>query len=208
MTMFRLLPVLALAVVATAARAQATDEMVVSNPHPSAPPAATAANTGGGTAKPLTTDEQIKAWITDAPKLGRTPAGDAATDASGKRQMHGSAGVSVGSGGYSSAYVSTLIPVGKTGTLGLAYSQTDYGNNPVYGYGRGYGRYRHGGGRSQSVAVMLDMSGGQDASTPEGCVPGFSDGGRYMEPVWVSRLHPEMSCIRDTETHSETTFGQ
>jgi len=204
MIMFRALPVLALALMATTARAQTADEMVVSNPHAAAPPAATAA-AGGAAAKPLTTDEQTKAWISDAPRLDRAPAADAG--ASGKRQVHGSAGVSVGSGGYSSAYVSTLIPVGKSGTLGLAYSQTDYGNNPVYGYGYGggYGRY-HRGGRSQSVAVMLDMSG-QDASMPEGCVPGFRDGDRYMEPVWVSRLHPELSCVRDSEAHAEWTLG-
>ncbi|MEI9905707.1 MAG: hypothetical protein WDN06_18565 [Asticcacaulis sp.] len=39
--------------------------------------------------------------------------------------VHGSAGVSVGTGGYRSAYVSAVMPVGDNGMLGIAYSQTD-----------------------------------------------------------------------------------
>jgi len=209
MMALRVVSVLALALVAASAQAQTTtdDEMVVSGPAAAPPPSATgtARTTATGTSRPLTTDEQIKAWISDAPKLDRASATDA--DASlAPRQVHGSAGVSVGSGGYSSAYVASEIPLGKTGTLGIAVSQTDYGNGLSRhgrGYGYGYGWPR---GRSQSVAVSLDMSNGRN-HVPADC-PGFSDGDRYIEPVWMTRLHPEMSCSTETEVHSETDPGQ
>lgn len=205
MMAFRIVPVLVLAMAAATAQAQTTaadDEMVVSGPAAAPPPsAASPARTAAtGTAKPLTTDEQIKAWVNDAPKLDRAPVTDA--DASlAPRQVHGSAGVSVGSGGYSSEYVASEIPLGKTGTLGIAVSQTDYGNG-LSRHGRGYG-YGWPRGRSQSVAVSLDMSNAQN-NVPADC-PGFRDGDRYIEPVWMMRLHPEMSCSTETDVHSETS---
>ncbi len=207
MSPFRIVPLalMGLALTAPAVQAQTTDaaptgdEMLVSTPHAAAVPTASAtAAKPAGDAKPMTTDEQIRAWLTDAPRLDRSTVaggdGDADADAPAKRQIHGSAGVSMGSGGYSSAYVSTLIPVGKDGTLGLAYSQTDYGNGKS---GRGYWRPR---GRSQSVAVSLDM-GGQTAKQNDACAPGFLDGGRYIEPVWVTRLHADRDCEVSAETY-------
>jgi len=212
MFMSRVVPVIALALIASTAHAQtqasaqtsANDEMVVGTPASAPPPATADAAKTTGTSKPLTTDEQIKAWVADAPKLDHVaPASD--TDANAPRQIHGSAGVAVGSNGYSSAYVSTLIPVGKDSTLGIAVSQADYGGNTV-----DHGRYRLPKGRSQSVAVSLQLGNGQ-GTVPDGC-PGFMDGGRYVEPVWVSRLHPDQSCLTgtdtETDTHSETTPGQ
>lgn len=56
------------------------------------------------------------------------------------RQIHGEVGASIGTGGYKSAYVSALIPVGETGTLGIAYSETDHGKNG-YWYADPYGAY-------------------------------------------------------------------
>ena len=166
--------------------------------------------------RPLTTEEQVAAWTAHSPKISR---GDQASDdalwpadnAGGKRQVHGVASVSVGTGGYRSAYVSSFIPVGENGTLGIAVSQTDYGNNARYGYGDPYGYgygysdygYRRGngwaqprGGRSQSVALSLDMTGDNrnGASTPEGCAPGFRNGDRYVEPVWVTRMNGNRDC--------------
>ena len=212
MFMSRVVPVIALALIASAAHGQtqapaqtsAGDEMVVGTPA-SAPPAATTDTAKPASAsKPLTTDEQIKAWVTDAPKLDHVaPASD--TDANAPRQIHGSAGVAVGSNGYSSAYVSSLIPIGKDSTLGVAVSQADYGGNTV-----DHGRIKLPRGRSQSLAVSLQLGNGQ-GTVPDGC-PGFMDGGRYVEPVWVSRLHPDQSCLTgtdtETDTHSETTPGQ
>jgi hypothetical protein len=122
--------------------------------------------------------------------------------------IHGSVGVSIGTGGYRSAYVSAIMPVGNDGLLGIAVKQTDYGKNGGfydygdygygYGYGRGYGR--HGlmprVGKQTSVAVALDMGDGESSpDVPAGCAPGFRDGdGRYVEPVWVTKLHGNRSC--------------
>ncbi len=168
--------------------------------------------------RPLTTEEQVAAWTAHSPKVTRdqTASDDAlwpSEDTGGKRQVHGEASVTVGSGGYRSAYVSSLIPLGENGTLGIAVSQTDYGKNgglgygygdpygyeygDPYGYGYGYGRgWGRRGGSSQSVALSLDMSakGRNGASTPEGCAPGFRDGDRYVEPVWVTRMNGNRDC--------------
>ena len=237
MTAFRIVSVLALTVALAASQAQAqtqtqtqttsaaqsSDETVVTTPAGAAapPPSNAASNTppatttgaSTGTTKPMTTDEQVKAWVNDAPKLDHS--GDAAANADGSanasntdaaaalRQIHGEAGVSVGSNGYSSAFVSTLIPIGKDGTLGVAVSQADYGGNTV-----DHGRYRLPRGKSQSVAISLQLGDGDDVD-PANCVPGFRDGDRYIEPVWVTRLHPEMACTTETEKHAETdTSGQ
>jgi hypothetical protein len=163
--------------------------------------------------RPLTTEEQVAAWTAHSPVISRNDSDDALwpVEEGGKRQVHGEASVTVGTGGYRSAYVSSLIPLGENGTLGIAVSQTDYGKNggfgyygDPYGYGYddfGYG-YSHGrgwgrrGGTSQSVALSLDMSGKARSGrhTPEGCAPGFRDGDRYIEPVWVTRMNGNRDC--------------
>ena len=173
-------------------------------------------------AKPVSTQDQVAAWLADSPPIerGRASALDYGTrpevdvngyalDKDGKRQMHGEAGVSVGTGGYRSAYVSTLIPIGDNGTLGVAVAKTDYGKSGrgygYGGYGGGYGYdglgygggYGPRGGSSQSLALSLDMRGGGRSKddTPEGCAPGFRDGDRYVEPVWVTQMRGDArSC--------------
>ncbi|USQ96726.1 hypothetical protein [Caulobacter sp. RL271] len=166
-------------------------------------PAATAAT------PPLTTQQQIDSFIYSSPPMDQDHRGLLPADrlddrdADGKRKIHGSMGVSVGTGGYRSAYASALIPVGENTTVGVAVSQTDFGKrggyyaDPYYGggyyggygygYGPGYGRTR--GGSQQSVALsVMAGAGGRGDSTPEGCAPGFRDGGRYVEPLWVEGL--------------------
>jgi hypothetical protein len=159
------------------------------------------------TPRPLTTQEQIAAFLETSPVVERGEgfSGLASADPDTRRQVHGSAGVSIGTGGYRSAYVSALIPIGETATLGLAYSQTDFGKTAAYqsydGYGHdqgrgwngdtvGYGRsgaWGHGGKR-QSVAVSLAV-GGDPRDPPEGCVPAFrADDGRYVEPLWATQM--------------------
>ena len=183
-------------------------------------------------AKPVSTQDQVAAWLADSPPVERGGGGPLdyagrpevdvngyALGPDGKRQVHGEAGVSVGTGGYRSGYVSTLIPIGESSTLGVAVSQTDFGKNGRgYGYGYGgYGGYGGGygydglgglgydgygygygrGGRSQSIALSLDMRGGGGRSrsdTPEGCAPGFRDGDRYVEPVWVTQMRGDKAC--------------
>lgn len=167
-------------------------------------------------AKPVAVDP-LSAWMADAPPVQGDPIHYAPRaeldvngyplDKDGKRQVHGEMGVSVGTGGYRSGYVSSLIPIGETGTLGVAVSQTDFGKHGGYGYDGygGYGGYGGGygygwgprGGTSQSLALSLDMRGGGGRSksdTPEGCAPGFRDGDRYVEPVWVTEMRGDKSC--------------
>ncbi|WP_298327372.1 hypothetical protein [Asticcacaulis sp.] len=139
-----------------------------------------------------------------------------------KRQIHGEAGVSIGTGGYKSAYVATLIPVGETGTLGIAYSQTDHGKNGYiygdpygygygpgyghygasaydpygYGYGRGYGYAR--GGTSKSLSISLDFSDrSKDRDRDEDC-----DSVRYEgamgDPIWGGYRPSRRVCTKTT----------
>ena len=213
MTAFRFAALISLAFVATAAQAQTTDstttsdsETVVATPHPAAVPVPTATTAKpASSGKAMTTDEQIQAWVRDAPQLDHAPAGNSdnlqADGTPAPRQIHGSAGVAVGSNGYSSAYVSSLIPVGKDSTLGIAVAQSNWGGTTV-----DHGKYRLPKGRSQSVAVSLQIGNG-NGTVPDGC-PGFMDGGRYVEPVWWSRLHPDEPCVTETDTHTETDYGQ
>jgi hypothetical protein len=115
-----------------------------------------------------------------------------------KRRVHGTATVSLGTGGYRSASVSAIVPVGDNGWLGLAYSQTDFGENGAYpymyddfgyGYGAdyGYGHNRYGrgarGGASQSFAISYENNGsGENAGN---CPTAFRD--RYDDPVFGAR---------------------
>jgi hypothetical protein len=165
------------------------------------------------TAKPITTEDQIAAWLS-AP-IERLDAGSNSyalrpevdvngypLGPDGKRQVHGEAGVSVGTGGYRSGYVSSLIPIGESSTLGIAVSQTDFGKHGGgYGYGGYGGGYGDGwgrrGGTSQSLALSLDVRGGGrgKSDTPDGCAPGFRDGERYVEPVWVTQMRGDKSCM-------------
>ncbi len=203
--------------------AMAQDEVVASNARsktlPSEADIAKAKADAAKTAKPVVTKDMMIARLNEA-----TPASDRAPVAyvdagpsqeeGGKRQIHGGGGVSVGTGGYRSGYVYSLIPVGDNGTLGIAVSQTDYGKNrvPYYGYGYGYPDYGYSpysyspygygrgygarGGRSQSLAVSYshDETRESSSSTPDGCAPGFRDGDRYVEPLWVTRQHNDQSC--------------
>ena len=161
------------------------------------------------TARPLTTQEQVAAFLAanPTPQYDDGPRGlvPADRDENGKRKIHGSMGVSVGTGGYRSAYATALIPVGETTTVGIAVSQTNFGKNGGYiadpysygpgGYYDGYGGYGYGrglrarGGERQSIALSV-MSGGASRgdNTPDGCAPGFRADGRYVEPLWVEGM--------------------
>ncbi|PIB95695.1 hypothetical protein [Caulobacter sp. X] len=166
--------------------------------------AAQAAPITPAASRPLTTQEQIAAFLaeTPAPRSEDGPRGllPADRDEDGKPKVHGSMGVSVGTGGYRSAYASALFPVGENTTVGVAVSKTDFGKHggfyadpyaggPYYGgpYGYGYGRLR--GGSQQSVALSVMTGGpGRTDDTPDGCAPGFRTGGRYVEPLWVAGM--------------------
>lgn len=152
---------------------------------------------------PMTTAEQIAAFLDASPAIerGEGLAGLSETADAAPRKIHGEAGVTVGTGGYRSAYVSTLIPIGETATLGLAYSQTDHGKNAVFHgddwnrshWGQGYGGR---GGQQQSVAISLAV-GGEGQGPPQGCAPAFRADGHYVEPLWASRMRAARRGDRD-----------
>lgn len=167
-----------------------------------------AAPTATTPARPLTTQEQVDAFIGASAPVEAGPRGllPADRDEDGKRKVHGSVSAAVGTGGYRSFSASALFPVGETTTVGVAVSKTDCGKRggcyyggpygdgygygygagygPGYGYGRGYGR----GGERQSIALSVMTGDRQRADTPEGCAPGFRADGRYVEPLWVEGM--------------------
>lgn len=224
----RLLPIMTAACLATALAcagvAFAGDEEVLTATPRAAkalPKADETATRTTAEAKPAT-QEQFIARLAAAPVASRAadapaPAAPFGYESNG-RTIHGTASVSVGTGGYRSFHVSSLIPIGESGTLGISVSQTDFGQNSPYGlgyddsYGYGYGSdygyghhqgYGYGGnpwnargGRSQSVGLSFDMSedGRRQSSTSGDCAPGFRDGDRDIEPVWVQRARGNQSC--------------
>lgn len=141
--------------------------------------------------RPMTTEEQIAHWLATSPaRTERALDDDLWPEDRAPRRVHSQASVSVGTGGYSSAYVATQIPLGDKGWLGLSYAQTDHGDNSGYGWGYGgygadyapysyngpgaYGRAR--GGQQQSFGVTIDLSGDSMDRTDD-CTPGRRSGG-------------------------------
>lgn len=128
-----------------------------------------------------------------------------------ERRVRGSAGASIGTGGYRSGYVAGEFPVGETGTVGVMYGETDYGDNPAFGpyghYGSHYRAhdmldryaYSHGGvmrgGKQKSLAVSVDFSNriSAGAETTRRCVRGaYSDDPvrAWDDPVEARALGP------------------
>ena len=106
--------IIALAMAAGGAQAQeamatagatgaALSDVVASEPAP-APPAAAA---------PLEdTAAQIQRWLTESPVNADDSDGQLLDLRREDRQMHGEVGVAVGSGGYRSAYITSVMPLG------------------------------------------------------------------------------------------------
>lgn len=177
------------------------------------PPAAVIATPpAAAPSTPMTTAEQIAAFLDASPAIerGEGLAGLAETSQDETpRKIHGSAGVTVGTGGYRSAYVATQIPIGQNATLGLAYAQTDHGNTAVFypdhgdgvdlgrpGYREGWGHWGRG-GKQQSVAISLAVGRDRDGP-PEGCAPAFRGAdGHYVEPLWATRIRGAQVGGRD-----------
>lgn len=139
-------PVLMILTLAGGARA---DEAVTTAGKGEAPPAVQAQ-----------TATQIEDFIRRAPAPSLddgTPDGVVPRE---PRKVHGQVGVTVGSGGFRSAYAVSVMPVGQTGTLALAVRDTRYGKTGG-GYGRGFG---DGGGR-RTVGMSLALG----EAAREGC---------------------------------------
>ncbi|UTP37868.1 hypothetical protein M9M90_11515 [Phenylobacterium sp. LH3H17] len=89
----------------------ASAEEAISTAAAGAPPAAAA---------------QIDRWIAVAPE----PVDGSSIDQ--RRRIHGEVGVAVGTGGYLSGYLVGVMPLGETGSLTLAISQTRNGRGHNY----------------------------------------------------------------------------
>ena len=99
-------------------------DAIATEPAP-APPAAAA---------PLEdTAAQIQRWLADSPSNPDDRDGQLLDLRREDRQMHGEVGVAVGTGGYRSAYITSVMPLGDKGTLALSFSQ----DKNVRGYYRG-----------------------------------------------------------------------
>ena len=142
------------------------------------------------------TDAQIRDWINAAPPPSATDDHDGVAiekpqPLNQPLKMHGQAGVTIGSGGYRSAYVATIMPLGDNAVLGLAASDTHYGNNRS---GWGWGR----GGNSKTLALSLAAGDPHAPGPPDGCL---LVGGRYVEPLWAAELRgPDDHC---SQRHGE-----
>lgn len=190
------------------------DEEVVKSTRTAVPVATDATKPDVITLTPSDTKAQFMARLNEGPRADTPGRIDYESWAGAeadykKRRVHGTASVSVGTGGYRSASVSTVIPVGDSGWLGLAYSQTDFGENGAYpymydgygygadyGYGHGYGRYGYGtrGGKSQSFAISFDSNGsGEDVTN---CPSAFRD--RFDDPVFGARA--DRRCAASART--------
>lgn len=145
---------------AAPASATATDQVPIATPRVQPPPvpsreAIPQAPKPTPSLAPMTTDEQIAAFLRASPTTPWQAAErlDALSDAP-VREIHGEAGVAVGTGGFRSAYVQSDIPVGRNGTLSLFVQQTQ-GRGHGYGYGNSFGS---GGPSGRSLGLSLDLS--------------------------------------------------
>ncbi len=90
------------------------------------------------------------------------------------RAIHGEVGFGIGTHGYREAYGVATVPLGDSGSATVAVSD-----------GRIGGRY--GTFNSRSLALSLAFGDGAGRGPESGCGAAL-DGGRYVEPLWVTRM--------------------
>jgi hypothetical protein len=142
MTLSRLFPALVLAAAFAA-----------SGPVLAADPDAVATASAAGA--PPSVADQIDNYLKTSPAaaLPKDGASGVTSGSEEPRKVHGVMDVTVGTGGYRSAYVRSDIPVGQNGTVSIAVQDTQYGNR----YGGRFAQY----GR-QSVGLGLRFDGAPD----------------------------------------------
>jgi hypothetical protein len=123
-------------------------------------------------------DAQIAAW-TKAPGVADDSAASANPGPSAPRQIHGEAGVAFGSNGYRAGYIATDIPLGKDSDLGIAVGESQI--KPKH-----FGTLTN-----KSLAISLTIGNGGFGPSINCGSPTAPMDGRYLEPVWVSRMHGE-----------------
>lgn len=86
------------------------------------------------------TSAQIQRWLAESPTNPDDRDGRLLDLRREDRQMHGEVGVAIGTGGYRSAYITSVMPLGDKGTLALSFSQ----DKNARGYYRGAYGYPYG----------------------------------------------------------------
>jgi len=104
-----------------------------------------AISTAGASGTPPTdeTARQIERWLAESPAAREQEEGVlSGLVGEPDRKIHGEVGMAIGTGGYRSAYISSVMPLGENGTLALSIGQEKNGFRPYgYGfYGPAYGR--------------------------------------------------------------------
>ena len=125
------LSVLTLAGVLMAAAPVFAADEPIATANRTAPPAATApAAAAPGVAAQPVADPGVAAQIDDylktSPALLPTDRAGGVTNGDEPRKVHGEVAFAVGTGGYRSAYVRGDFPVGKSGTLSVAVSESRF----------------------------------------------------------------------------------
>jgi hypothetical protein len=144
-----------IALAMTAGGAQAQEAMATAGATGAAIPEASANDAPSAPAvAPLDdTAAQIQRWIAESP--ARSEDGQS-LDLRRDRQVHGEVGVAVGTGGYRSAYVTSVMPIGERGTLALSIGQSR--NVP--------GLYRGAYGYPYGEVIGLGIPGDPDFGPP------------------------------------------
>ncbi|WP_372782825.1 hypothetical protein [Phenylobacterium sp.] len=142
----RLLSALALAAVFAGAPALAAEPEAVATAPQSGPQSAPASAPAAAPGVAAQIDDYLKTSPAIAlPQEGAT----GITPGSEPRKIHGVVDVTVGTGGYRSAYVRTDVPIGKSGTASIAVGETQFGN-------RFGGRFGYGGRQSLGLGLRFD----------------------------------------------------
>lgn len=150
------------------ANAASSSEVVTTAVPQAAPPTGAAA-----TPAPANNSSVIR-WLQEAPPVSlgddyQSGVIQPATD----RGIHGEMGFGVGSNGYRDAYATATMPVGKTGELGVAVDDTQYGKP-----------YRF---NQRTLAVNLALGSGA-GGPPVDCSSAIRVGDHYVEPLWATRI--------------------
>ena len=130
------------------------------------------------TAQSDAVDAQIAAW-TQTPDAADSDPSKAGIVEIVPRQIHGEAGVAFGSNGYRSGYITTDIPLGKNSDLGITVGESQI--KPKH-----FGTVT-----DKSLAISLNIGGGNFGPSVNCGSPTAAMDGRYLEPAWISRRNGE-----------------
>jgi hypothetical protein len=143
------------------------------------------ATAAGAPAAPTqASDPQLTRWLKQAPPVNGL--GDdyqsGVIQTAPDRAMHGEVGLGFGTGGYRDAYAAVTMPVGKTGQLGVAVEDTQYGKPYKF--------------EQRRLDVNLALGTGAGAA-PADCASAIRVGDRYVEPLWATRIRG--SALQDVD---------